>query len=179
MQQFKKSLAIIIPAAVIVIIVVVIIRASKPAGPDYSKTFPIMNQVHIPAGEPHDPYNSNPPTSGWLSGQTAKNDFYTAEIPDEYIIHNLEHGDIWIAYKPEISDEVKTKIKKYAGPRVIVTPRAHNETDLALVAWGRLDAFNLEGGSVPEQRILDFIKRYQNKGPEKIPFDQHDNLNFN
>ena len=53
---------------------------------------------------------------------------------------------------------------------MILTPRARNEAPIALTAWQRLDTFGLdEGGTVDEQRILDFIARYRDKGPEYIP----------
>ena len=95
--------------------------------------------------------------------------FYDAgEAPsDEQLIHNLEHGDIWIAYHPRINEEVRGELKDFAAAKVIVTSREANEFDISLVAWGRVDAFNLEVG-LDDQRINDFILRYINRGPEKI-----------
>jgi len=139
-----------------------------PKGMDYSQSFPDQGREHIDIGAEHQEYNSNPPTSGSHYAQSAKEGFYEKELPDEQLVHNLEHGDIWIAYKPELSKEIIKQLKSFAGFMVIVAPRAKNDMDIALAGWGRLDKFNLENGVLNAQRVRDFILRYQNKGPEKL-----------
>jgi len=169
--------------------VAAVVRSSKPLGQDFSQAFPIQNSDHIDVGAEHPPYSSNPPSSGWHYAKTARKDFYAEAVPDEYIVHNLEHGDVWIAYNPAVPESVKQELKKFLLPKVIITPREVNERDIALVAWGRVDSFNLTAGSpvpagagddgvLPSERIKDFIRRYRNKGPEKIPAGAHEN-NFN
>ena len=64
---------------------------------------------------------------------------------------------------------MKDELKKFAFSKVLISPREENETDIALVAWERVDGFNLEDGKIPETRIRDFINRYRNQGPEKMP----------
>src|SRR3989344_4041615 len=58
----------------------------------------IVSREHINVGDPHEPYNSNPPTSG-PHAAPAEWGISSVEIPDENAIHNLEHGGIWISYK--------------------------------------------------------------------------------
>ncbi len=142
-----------------------------PQGEDFSRAVPVMeDRTHIPVGESEFvTYNSNPPTSGPHYDQTARSGFRTEEISDGHIIHNLEHGDIWISYRPGVSEEVKDQLRQFGSAKVIITPRSDNETDIALAAWGRLDVFDLEDDLVPEQRIEDFIKRYIGRGPERVP----------
>lgn len=94
------------------------------------------------------------------------------ELPDEQVVHNLEHGHVWISYKPDLSSEAVKVLRGFAGGTTIVTPRSANDFDVALAAWGRLDKFNLENGQIDEQRIKDFISRYQNKGPENVNIPQ-------
>ena len=149
--------------------VVKLAKEDAPTGPDRSVFFPAQNREHIEVGAEHPAFSSNPPSGGWHYSLTAKKKFYDEPINDGYVIHNLEHGDIWITYHPRVSESVKDEIKQFAFPKVLISPREANETDIALVAWERVDAFNLDGGSVPEERINDFIKRYRDKGPEKIP----------
>lgn len=146
------------------------INSFIPKGQDYSVEYEILGVEHIPEGSEHPAYNSNPPSSGWHYGEPAEVKFYDIgqSPPDEQLIHNLEHGDIWIAYHPRISEAVKKELKNFVAAKVVVTAREINETDLALVAWGRVDAFNLENGVLDEQRVKDFILRYVNRGPEKI-----------
>lgn len=145
------------------------VKSKAPQGPDVSTFYPAQNREHIPVDTEHPAYSSNPPSGGWHYALTAKKQYYDEPIPDGYVIHNLEHGDIWITYHPRVSEEVKDELKKFAFSKVLVSPREANETDIALVAWERVDKFNIESGVVPEARIRGFIKRYRDKGPEKIP----------
>ena len=147
------------------------IKKSIPQGEDMSQKISIMEnaQQHIAVGESHEPYNSNPPTSGPHYEKTARSGFRTDVIADEHIVHNLEHGDIWVSFHPRVSDEIKNELKKFGAAKVVVISREANETDIALAAWGRLDTFNLIDEPNTEQRIRDFINRHINKGPERVP----------
>lgn len=128
------------------------------------QSFPSQGQAHIAAGAEHQEYNSNPPTSGWHYAQSANWGVYQNELPDEQVLHNLEHGGVWISYK-DIDKGTLSKIegiaKQYPN-KLIVTPRAKNGSAIALASWGRL----LELGSFDEQLITDFIKSNKNKSPE-------------
>ncbi len=163
----RRALWIIVAIAVIAGIGWWIIGLS-PKGSDYSVSFADLGREHIPTDSPRPAYNSNPPTSGPHFAEWAYEMFYDKEIPDGHLVHNLEHGDIWISFKPTVPVEVKKALESYAGGKVVVTMRSQNDTDIALAAWTRLDAFNLENGTLNEERIEDFIKRYQNRGPEKM-----------
>ena len=145
------------------------IQSNAHEGVDYSVFYEEQNREHIAVGAEHPAHNSNPPSGGWHYSLTSRKGFFDEPIPDENAIHNLEHGDVWIAYHPRISEDAKKELKKFGFSKIVITPREANETDIALVAWERVDAFNLENGVVPDARIHDFIKRYRNKGPEKIP----------
>ncbi|MDP2695809.1 MAG: DUF3105 domain-containing protein [bacterium] len=171
-QRFKSRskgyLAIFIIIIIVVYGVYLIVRAFAPKGEDFSQAFSIIGDDHIAAGSQLPEYNSNPPTSGSHYGQTARSGFRDEEISDQNIIHNLEHGDIWIAYHPSIDDEIKEELKQFAAAKVIITPREANETAIAIAAWGRLDTFNIENDTLPIERITDFIRRYTNQGPERV-----------
>lgn len=140
-------------------------------GKDYSREIPFVGQDHIPEGARVTNYNSNPPTSGdhWVDPQL--DGVYDKVIPDEAMVHSLEHGRIWISYKPSIPESVKEALRRIGRSQtfVLVTERPANDTDIAVAAWQRLDTFNIENGRVDEKRIYDFIMRYRNKGPENVP----------
>lgn len=128
----------------------------------------VVGREHISQGTEGSGYNSNPPTSGPHWSSPAKNGFYESPFPDMQLIHNLEHGYVWIAYKGDVGDEVKNKIKEIVEKdnwKVIAAPRDENETKIALVAWGRL----LKMDEPDFERIENFIKTYRNRGPESTP----------
>lgn len=171
-RQGRKIRGYIVTGIVIAVLgygMYLLIAGSAPQGEDYSRAIPAMGADHIAVGSPLPEYNSNPPTSGPHYGQTARSGFREEEILDQHIIHNLEHGDIWISYHPRVSNEIRDELRTFAGPKVIITPREVNDADIAVAAWGRLDTFNIENNILPYDRIRDFIKRYTNKGPEFIP----------
>lgn len=158
-------LAIGIIAAIVVIYGVFAISRQAGAGKELlGQSFSSQGQAHIAAGAAHPEYNSNPPTSGWHYAQPANWGVYQNELPDEQIIHNLEHGGIWISYK-DVDADTLSKIENVAkrnSNKLIVTPRAKNNTAIALVSWGR----RMELDSFDEQIIVDFIKSNKNNSPE-------------
>lgn len=130
---------------------------------------PDEGREHVGSGHGHE-YHSNPPTSGPHFANPADWGVYDKELPDETLIHNLEHGGIWISYKPEILGETRKKLEHFYetyGRKIIVTPRARNDADIALAAWGRLDTFGVSDYS--DERVEQFIKAFRNKGPEFVP----------
>lgn len=139
--------------------------------PDFSKAMPDEGRAHVSEGTNVE-YASNPPTSGSHWSEPLADGIYDTEKPDEAIVHSLEHGRIWISYKPSISEQTKKSLedllKKYNG--TMLTPRSANDMDIALAAWNRVDTFNLNpDGTFDEQRITDFTNRWRNKGPEFVP----------
>ena len=152
-------------------------KSSEPEGEDFSRAVVVLeDRGHITVGaEPAVAYNSNPPTSGQHYDTSARPGFRESVIADGHLIHSLEHGLVWVSYHPRIGEEAD-KLSKITGSTTVVVPREANDMDIALAAWGRLDTFDLGDGTIDDadlQRISDFIKRYSNKGPEKIPPGQH------
>jgi hypothetical protein len=149
------------------------VKAEIPKTPDQSKAFDIVSREHIPETSPRPTtYNSNPPTSGPHFAVPAPVGFYAKELSDMKLVHNLEHGDVWISFKGSISSSSVEKLKGLLdGAKVIITRRDSNDTDVAAAAWGRLDGFNFAGATISEdelQRLQDFILRYKNRGPESV-----------
>lgn len=133
-----------------------------------TQVFDIVSREHINQGVPGSGYTSNPPASGPHWPSPAKNGVYDSALPDEQLIHNLEHGHIWIAYKPDTPDEVKNKLKEIVQKddwKIVMTPREANETMIALAAWGRV----LKLDSPDYDKVESFIKTYRNRGPENTP----------
>ncbi len=140
--------------------------------------FPAQSRDHISLGAAHTAYNSNPPTGGWHYGTPAQAGIYDKELADEQLIHNLEHGHVWIAYRPDLDPALAGKsgvdpavvdklaeITKSYGSKIIMAPRANNDTAIALSAWEYL----LKLDNFDEIQIQGFIKAHRGKGPENIP----------
>ncbi|MEK9183309.1 MAG: DUF3105 domain-containing protein [Patescibacteria group bacterium] len=158
-----------IGAIIILIIGIIWWGISSPS--DYEELgekIPIMGNNHISLSSPHEPYNSNPPTSGPHTGKDADWGAHQDEISDEVAIHNLEHGGIWITYQDKNDQDLKNKMEELARQyqsKILLSPRAKNDSPIALSAWGRL----LKLSAFDEIKIKKFIRQYKNKGPEFIP----------
>ena len=167
----KKILYWVIGLVILAGIIYLLSGARQPAGEDFSQAFPEEGRDHV-STETLISYSTNPPTSGPHWDVPLADRIYSEEKPDAAAVHSLEHGRVWISYQPDIPEEAVEKLESLLRGReaIILSPRPGNDTDIALVAWTRLDKFNLnEDASFDEVRILDFIKRYQHKGPEFIP----------
>ncbi len=133
------------------------------------QSYPELTRDHIPIGSSHEPYNSNPPSSGPHYAEPAPWGVKTDQLPDEQLVHNLEHGGIWIAYQPEKVDQATidnlTNLAKRYKSKVILEPRKENDTPISLVSWTHV----LKLDHYDEQQIKDFIARNKNKAPEDVP----------
>lgn len=121
---------------------------------------------------------SNPPTYGPHHGPV--NDaqgnsitprptgVYTTEQHDEDLVHNLEHGHVWISYNPTtISAADKAALEALVtnggtNTGVILTPRSQNTTTIAVASWARL----LTLGAFDEEQIRAFIETNRGHAPE-------------
>jgi hypothetical protein len=87
-------------------------------------------------------------------------------LPDERVVHNLEHGGIWITYT-NVSTETRSKLRDIAQQypqSVIVTKRPENDAPIAVASWGQL----LKLESFDRSRIVTFIEQNRNHSPEPI-----------
>lgn len=141
--------------------------ASRSATSRPGESISIQGREHIPVNSPRPDYNSNPPTSGSHYAQPTDWGIYSEELKDENVIHSLEHGGIWISYRPDIDTETKEKLEaigKQYPKSVVVSPREANDAPIAIASWGKLDKLTV----FDENRIIEFIKRNKNKSPEPL-----------
>ena len=135
---------------------------------DNSIAYENQGQQHYSSDAPRDPYNSNPPTSGphnpnWMTPLGV----YTQQPPDDLLIHNLEHGHVWISFRDEGDTEaiqLLTAIQQKYSDRVIITYRPENDSRIAVAAWTRL----LPLEELDREQIEAFIVRHSDNAPESI-----------
>ncbi len=130
---------------------------------------PNQGQTHIPPGQTHPPYNSNPPTSGWHWDEPRGAGIFTAPQVPEQLVHDLEHGFIIIQYNnlPAADVQRLTALVQRDRYHTILAPYSGLPEDarVALTAWTRLQTC----GGVDEKAIAAFINAYRDQGPEKVP----------
>ena len=153
----------------IMVLVTLAACSGSPDGP--GQKFPDQGGDHIDLGDDHPLYNSVPATSGWHFSALfapASWDVYTEAIPDEVLIHNLEHGGIGTHYNcPNGCDELVDQLTTLArdGGKIVMSPYPEMETRIALTAWNFLDAFD----DFDEDRIKDFIDAHESSSNAPEP----------
>ena len=116
-------------------------------------------------------YNSFPPTSGdhWSAAQSCG--FYEGPIPDERVVHNLEHSNIVISYNLPNQADVEALKEIYndledSWRNHFTVVRPYDEIapgQIGLSAWGVLDVMD----GIDEARIIRFYEHYVGRlGPE-------------
>ena len=171
-EQSKRRSRMLLKWVIVFIITFLVVLglyklAARPAAPASGAFFKAQSRDHIQPDALHADYNSNPPTGGWHNAQTVQSGIYAKELSDEQVIHNLEHGHIWIAYKPDLPKGQVDALAKIAldyGSKIVMAPRTANDTPIALVAWQRL----LKLDAADELQIKTFIDAYRGRGPENV-----------
>ncbi len=135
---------------------------------------------HVPAGIPV-AYTSNPPSSGPHYSEWANFQEFTHPVDDGYLVHAMEHGAVLLLYKCDddagacadlvarlraVRDAVPTDPLCDQGVRVrvILAPRATNDTAVAAAAWGN----TYRADCVDASSLAEFIAAYYGKAPENF-----------
>ena len=116
-------------------------------------------------------YNSVPPTSGNHWSTPVRCGFYIQPVPDELVVHNMEHSNIVVSYNLTSQDEFDALVAVYEDlPEIwrdhftVVRPYEEiGDGQVALSTWGVLDRMD----GVDGERILRFFEHYVGRlGPE-------------
>lgn len=150
-------------------------QSSKPPEAILGIQHKEQSREHIARGTQHEPYNSDPASSGpHYSDSNAPTPWgvYTQEVPEEVFVHNEEHGGIIITYKPDLpADQLKKLQDLFAPPysnknfsplKFVVTPRSKNTHAIQLAAW----TYTLNLDQYDETTLMKFYLQHVGKGPE-------------
>ncbi len=132
-------------------------QASPPGpGEETDQQAPtILNAVT----DPHEPYATDPPTSGPHVTQLAPHGFRTDTLPDEIQVANLSRGFVIVHFSDAgLSNEMRQLAAEFEGHDVIVQPDVNlpAETPVALTAWGRIERLD----SFDKGRVYNFVRNY-------------------
>jgi len=91
--------------------------------------------------------------------------FYAEPVPNEKAVHSLEHGAIWITYRPDLPQAEIDALAALARSRKDVLVSRWDSglpSPVVVTGWGR----QLRLQSTSDPRLLQFVRLYANQGPE-------------
>jgi hypothetical protein len=154
-----KNTALLILGIIITLIALLVVlnhyQKSSLPGEYYSS----QGNEHIPnENAPHDPYNSDPPTSGPHTPHIAKWGIHEQAVPFEILVHNLEDGGIVIYYNSDATTEEIAALSaitmKYN--HIVQVPYPTMEAKVTLTAWQHL----LRLDSIDTEKIEEFVNAH-------------------
>jgi Protein of unknown function (DUF3105) len=186
--------ALVVLAAVFLLVVVLGLGGGEPspgevrekvkAAGGTMRTVDALPGDHTLQADEKGDWNTDPPTSGEHFGfdnnQTLGTTIWGAwEEPLQLarVVHNLEHGGIFIFYGDKVRDPVVTQLRGFYedhqnGTLLAPYPKLGNK--IALGAWvsddeGNEKAYLAKLTKFDEDAFSDFFSAFQFKGPERFP----------
>ncbi len=160
------------------------VRAKLVAAGCTLQGFPGVSRRHIfKPGERPKSWNSFPPTSGPHYAVPAVYGFYDQPLQLARVLHNLEHGGVYMLYGSQTPADTVSKLREVydQDPRgLIVAPLPELGDKIALGAWTSKHPGSAEIGTghlakctqVDKGAFDAFIKAFRGRGPEGETLDQ-------
>jgi hypothetical protein len=103
-------------------------------------------------------YPQRPPVAGPHNPVWANCKFYEDEIPNENVVHALEHGAVWITFTADADEATLETIRGYVdqSDHVIASPFPDQDRPIVLTAWNR--QLSLE--TIDDPRVGQFLDTY-------------------
>ncbi|MGN6723316.1 MAG: DUF3105 domain-containing protein [Marmoricola sp.] len=117
-------------------------------------------------------YSVTPPVGGDHNGTWMNAGVYTSPIPNERAVHNLEHGAVWITYRPNLPAAQVKALQDFVGKQSLIdegqygknrfmdlSPWASNSlpSPIVISAWG----YQLYVTSPTDPRLQQFVNKFR------------------
>lgn len=107
-------------------------------------------------------YKETPPVGGEHNAVWLNCGVYDAPVPNENAVHSLEHGAVWVTYRPDLPAADVDRLKDVLPDTyAVLSPYEGLPSPVVASTWGHQLA--LTGANDP--RLEEFIKKYR-QGPD-------------
>ncbi|MDQ3779611.1 MAG: DUF3105 domain-containing protein [Chloroflexota bacterium] len=132
--------------------------------PDGTRDFQYAASDHTASLEETVAYAESPPVGGrhapppyWQNCGS-----YDQPIRNESAVHSLEHGAVWITYRPDLEQaQVETLREKASQSYVLVSPYPDLPAPVVASSWNH----QIQLDSASDERLDQFIRRFK-EGPD-------------
>ncbi len=168
----RRALLVVILALVLAAVVVVAALVvpglvdddEDDSGPSDEPTAEVeadLDDVQVFEPEPsHDngdlDYPQSPPVGGAHNDVWLDCGVYAEPVPEENVVHDLEHGTVWITYEPGLDDDEVEDLESALPQNGILSPYDDLHAPVVVTVWGR--QLDLTGADDP--RLELFIEEF-------------------
>ena len=115
-------------------------------------------------------YSVTPPVGGQHNATWMNCGIYDKPVPNERAVHNLEHGAVWITYRPSLPQSEVSQLRAFAEKQTMVppaegaasrymdlTPYPGLPSPIVISSWG----FQLKVSSPADPRLQQFVDKFR------------------
>lgn len=112
-------------------------------------------------------YPETPPAGGFHNPSWQNCGVYERPIYDFLAVHSLEHGAVWVAYRPDLSSEDVARLRSLVDgrPKTILAPYPGLTSAVVMTAWNH----QLAVDAASDDRLKAFLDKYEDgsQAPER------------
>lgn len=108
-------------------------------------------------------YPRTPATGGDHAPVWTNCGIYTTPVEQTQAVHSLEHGAVWLSYRPDLAKDQIAELTSLAGKQdyLLLSPVTDQAAPVTATAWGK--QITLDTAS--DERLASFIRKYR-QGPQ-------------
>ena len=134
------------------------------SAPRNVQTFQVTSRQHT---DQPITYQQSPSVGGDHAPVWQNCGFYDAPVQNENAVHSMEHGAVWITYRPDLPEKQAAGLRQlaYRQPYVLISPYPGLPAPIVASAWGK----QLYLHSAQDVQLEQFIRAYRlsDQAPEK------------
>jgi hypothetical protein len=103
-------------------------------------------------------YERHPPTNGDHDPLWQNCGFYEEPIEDRHAVHSMDHGVVWITYRPNLPEQQIKSLRPYGKENyVIVSPYPGQNAPVTVTSW----RVQLELNGADDPRLRRFVNQFR------------------
>ena len=123
--------------------------------PEGVRTYPATTNGNF---EPPISYEQDPPTNGDHAPYWQRCGFYSSPIENEAAVHSMDHGAVWITYRPDLPEDQLDILRGLAQEQyVLVSPYPSLYAPVVATAWRN----QLELTGADDPRLRRFVDQFR------------------
>ena len=103
-------------------------------------------------------YERTPPTNGNHDPLWQNCGFYERPIKDRHVVHSMDHGVVWITYRPDLPAREVDRLRPYGEKNyVVVSPYPGQDAPVVATSW----RVQLELDGADDPRLGKFVRQFR------------------